>query len=98
MADSFVYFSLCLLVGCLAALGGAFVYQLYQLLRAIYEFLQGVYSVLHTVWFAVHGVLRFTLRMMQAVPIFFNSLPLWVLPSCALSLFIGIGLFLIGRK
>ena len=72
--------------------------QIYILLKNIREFIFNLYTVLHTVWFMVHGVFRFVLRMIQAVPIFLNSLPVWVLPFAALSLAMGLALFILGRK
>ena len=72
--------------------------QLIKLLHTIYELIHNFYYLLATVWFAVHGVLRFIGRMIAAIPIFFGTIPAWIIAVGALSLFMGFGLFLLGRK
>ena len=72
--------------------------QIFEILHAIYVFLHNFWDILHTVWFAVHGVFRFIGRMMQAVPLLFNSLHVWLLPMAGVCFAVGLGLFLVHKR
>lgn len=68
------------------------------ILREIYGVFQAVWGVIDHIWGAVVMVVRFAFRMLSAIPLYFASMPVWILPVITCSFMIAMGLFVLGRR
>lgn len=68
------------------------------ILRQIFGAIAALWGLVVNVWGAVVSVVRFSYRMLHAVPLYFASMPAWILPIVGFSFMIAVGLFVLGRR
>lgn len=68
------------------------------ILRQFFGVISAIWGVIVNIWGAVVSVLRFSYRMLHAVPLYFASMPAWILPIVALGFMIAVGMFVLGRR
>lgn len=65
------------------------------ILQQIYGVIMALVGFLFNIWSAVVNFVMFVYRMFQAVPLYFASMPTWVLPVVTCGFMIGIIMLLL---
>lgn len=68
------------------------------ILQQIYGVFSSIFSFVHNIWNAFISFGLFVYRIFTAIPLYFASIPTWILPVVSFGFLVGIVFLLVGRR